>query len=64
MSSGSGQLYTLSPDQSILYTWDSPAGERQLKWQVIGAVERDWHTLLFEQVSLSKFNFFFHIECS
>lgn len=52
MTSGSGQMRALSPSEQVLYTWDSPAVERELKWQIIGAQEASWHTMIFEQVNL------------
>lgn len=58
MTSGSGQLYVLSPNQSILYTWDSPAGKRELKWQVIGAQEMTWYPLILEQVHSECYIFY------
>lgn len=51
MTSGSGQLYMLPPEQSILYTWDCPADKRELKWQIVGAQENKWYSIIFEQVN-------------
>jgi vacuolar protein sorting-associated protein 13A/C len=49
VTSGSGQLYALVPNQSILYPWDSPSDKRELEWLIVGAQERKWNTLTFNQ---------------